>query len=207
MTNAVGDIWECVAEFGLGSERGSMVFHREVTDVSDTSEIVMGDGIVTSLLTDAQATVADHMGTDAFLVCTTARRVPPAEITRTFVNYGTQALSILAKAVAAQSSVLLSMYPEPGGAIKNGRNYMPFLENIQQDAGQILAAGKAALEDSLNTWLLDVMTLTAGNLKAVLYRYATDIDPAVIVEIAESVLRPVLASQRRRVQHHQPFGA
>jgi hypothetical protein len=183
------------------------VFHKEVTSVDEADEAIMGQGIADAINVLATASAGSFMGGGAFVVCTTARRIPPAEVTRIFVDYSAQAPSILGEAVAAQSAMLFSMYPAPGAEIKSGRNYIPFLFRDQAKEGQILQASVGDLEVSFGSWLLEMLLITEGDLKPVLYRYATDILPAVIVDIAEMVLRPVLASQRRRVQHHQPFSA
>jgi hypothetical protein len=207
MTNIVGDIWECAVEFALNQERGTVVFHKEVVVVNESLESVMGADLANELNTLSTSSNSSFLGLDAFVVCATARRVPPADVTRTFVEFGVQTKSILAEAVAAQSSMLFSMYPDPGGEITSGRNFIPFLMRDQAVSGQILQASKADILTSFSTWLLDLIEITSGDLKPVLYRYATDIDPAVIVDIAEMILQPVLASQRRRVQHHQPFSS
>jgi hypothetical protein len=207
MTNVVGDIWECAVEFGLGGERGTVVFHKEVVEVSDTDEAAMGGGITVALDTLAQASLMAYLGGGSLVICSTARRVPPADVTRVYVKYGDGTPSVASISVAAQSSVLFSMYPAPGGEIKSGRNFIPFLASAEQISGQLLTANKTALELSFSEWLLLLLEITEGDLKPVLYRYATELDPHVVVDIAEMVLRPVLASQRRRVKHHQPFTA
>jgi len=208
MANVIDDVWECQVEYECGSERGSVVFHKQVTEVTSPQESDLGNALATELATEAATANAARQGLDCFVVCATAQRVPPAEPTRIFVDYGAQTPSINAASVAAQSAMLFSMYPDAGAEIKSGRNFIPFLDSSLQVAGQINDASKAGLLTDYSTFLFDQIILAAvAELKPVLYRYATDILPAVIVEIAEILLRPVLASQRRRVQHHQNFAS
>jgi len=207
MVIAIGDIFECAAEFRLGAETGQVVFHKQVTLVEETDEAIFGNALALDLQLNAGSTIADFGGTGAFIVCATCRRIPPADPTRIYTEFGPQTPSIqMATAVAAQSAALFSTYPAPGGTPKSGRNYLPFLKSNSQVSGQILNADAPAMITSVNDWIFNQLILPAiGELKPVLYRYATMVLPFLVVDIVEMILRPVLSSQRRRVQHHQTF--
>jgi len=206
MANEIGDVWECAIEWSNGIEKATNVFHRQVTAVTSPQESDLGNELVNDLIGLAETAATNHMGAATEGVCATARRVPPAEPTRVFVSYGAVAPIIGGVSVPAQSAVLMSMYPESGGEIKSGRNYIPFYDSTNEDAGQIAATEEAGLLTDFGKIFLDQIILTAiADMDAVLYRYATDILPPVVVTIIEMILRPVLASQRRRANLHQAF--
>ena len=202
MANAIGDVWRCVLEWQESQESGTIVLHREVSAVSDTDEDVLGDALATELVSLGDTVTDDMLGTGVVLVCATAQRINVANPTRIYTVFSTGSASIGSTAEPAQAAVLASVYPAAGSAIKSGRSYFPFLDTAKSAAGQILSASKAAIEAAIEPLILDLISLTSiADLKPVLWRTVGQI----AVDITTSVLRPVLASQRRRVVQHQNF--
>jgi len=203
MANAIGDVWKCVLEYEEGEERGMIVFHREVSLVNDTDEDVLGPALTAELVTLGDAINLALMGTGSSLVCATAQRVNTVAPTRIYTTFSTATASAGGTSLGAQQAVLMSSYPGAGELIKSGRNFFPFIDEGKQLAGQILDTIKTAFIDAIEPLLLDIIQLTSvADLKAVLYRRVGQI----VVDVTTNVLRPVLATQRRRVIHHQTFG-
>lgn len=206
MANAIGDVWRCILEWKLDAEKATVVLHREVTEVTDQDEDVMGLAVVAKLVIEGDLITAAMLGTNAVLVCATAQRINEANPTRIYTEFSTGTPSLGGTSLPAQDAVLMSSYGDPGSEIKSGRTFMPFFDSGKQLAGQILASVVSGVENAITGITLDEFTLVSvGNLRAVLWRKATDLLPAVVVPVISNVLRPVIASQRRRVVHHQPF--
>jgi len=202
MANAIGDVWKCVVEFEQGEERGMIVFHRAVTLVNDTNEDVLGAALATELVSLADTLNTAFQGLSSHVVCATAQRVNVLNPTRIYTVFSTQLPSTGGTSVSAQDAVLMSSYPAAGGLIKSGRNFIPFLDENLMVAGQILAISVTAITNAIEPLLLDLIQLTSvADLKAVLWRTVGQI----VVDVTSNVLRPVLATQRRRVLHHQNF--
>lgn len=202
MANQSGDVWRINLEWELNREKGMIVLHREVSTVSDTSEDALGDALVAELVTLGDSVTAAILGNGAKLVCATAQRINAINPTRIYSAFSTAAASAGATALPAMASVLISAYPAAGAAIKSGRSYIPFLDEAKQKEGQILTTTKVPIENVLQPIVEDLMSLAGvADLKAVLWRKVGEITADVI----SSVLRPVLANQRRRVVQHQTF--
>jgi len=202
MANAVGDVWKCGVEWREGIENGMIVIHREVSSVLDTDENVLGAALTADLVTLGDAISTAMLGNGAHLVCATAQRVNLANPTRIYTSFSSLAPIVSDTVMPAQSAILMSVYPDPGGLIKSGRSYIPFIDESNQDGGQILASVRTAIETALEPLLLDLIEVTgAADLKAVLWRKIGELS----VDIKTAVLRPVMANQRRRMKPHQIF--
>lgn len=202
MANAVNDVWRCVLEWSESEETGMIVLHRKVTLVNDTSEDVLGAALALRMVDLGDDWASDLAGTGVNLVCATAQRINVANPTRIYTVFSSTAPSIGSTAVPPQAAVLASVYPAAAALIKSGRSYFPFLDAAHQAAGEILSASQAAIEAAIEPLVKDLITIASvAELKAVLWRTVGQI----AVEITSSVLRPVLASQRRRVVAHQKF--
>jgi hypothetical protein len=205
MTVAVGDVWQTIMEFQCGAEKGLLVRHHQVTVVNETSEELFGQALADRLEVIAGGISVSDMALDCFLVCATAQRKPPADPTRIYTTFGDGVKSILAAPNGAQNCLLFSTYADPGEEPVQGRAFTPFPpESISTD-GQVDAAEEAGLFSAWRPLLLDALLLaTEGTLIPALYRQTSPI-AGIASAIVTLVLRPVIASQRRRVDHHQTF--
>ncbi len=204
MVVAIGDIYQVQVEFRRDVESASIVRHYECTDVTDTDEETVGEALVGTIEDLWESSYIPLMGNNAALICVTARRLPPAQTTRTYVTFsGTAGQGTgLQPSRGAQQALLVSLYPDSGGDPKQGRNYVPFLAGELTKTGQIIAIGLTSIETAMTALLVTKVVLTSvaefnpALAKKVLLNWISEI-------ITARVVRPVLATQRRRVVHHQ----
>lgn len=205
MVVAIGDIWQTQVEFRRDVESASIVRAYEVIDVTDTDEVLFGEGIVAQLLDRWETNWIPKMGPNADIICATARRVLPGAPTRTFVDFSTAGSGTgILDATSAQDSLLISLYPDSGGDPKSGRAYLPFISKDNILTGQVQTASMAGLITAIEAiYLVKLIIAAVGELEAAIARPGAPTLPWIAELIKSLVVRPVLASQRRRVVHHQ----
>jgi len=205
MTIVVGDLIQCNVEFELASERAMNVVGYRVSEVTDDDETTFIEALLAELVVQTNEVVSGIMGQGAFLVCCTGQRVLPGDPTRIYTKFGDGTASVLPKAGGAQLSILVSKYADPGDTPQQGRAFVPFPSESLSTDGQIDDDKETSITDDVKTWLVDELVFgTIGKAKPAIIRLIKDL-PSLWSEVKEIVLRPVLASQRRRVQHHQTF--
>jgi len=205
MAVAVGDIWQTQVEFRRDVESASIVRAYKVIDVTNPDEVAFGEGIVAQLLDRWETNWLPLMGFNASIICATARRVPPGAETRTFVDFSTAGAGtgVLA-ATSAQNSLLVSLYSEAGDIPKSGRAYIPFISKDSILTGQIQSISLPGIQTAIDAiYLVKMIIAAVGELEAAIARPDTFGLPWIAELIKSLVVRPVLASQRRRVVHHQ----
>ncbi len=206
MVMAIGDLISCNIEFENGPERAMNVLGYQVSALTETSESIFIQALVDEVVVEAQEAVLNVMGGGSLLVCVTGRRVLPGDPTRIFTAFGPGGASLDPSLPGgAQVCAILSKYPDAGEIPKQGRLYFPFMAKDLSDEGQIKDASKAIIKSETDPWLLDPLVLTSvGTVLPAIIRLVPGF-PSVASLVQEIVLRPVLGTQRRRVQHHQNF--
>jgi len=203
MTVVNGDLWQTQVEFRRDVESASVVRQYEVTDVIASDENTFGEGIVSGIIGRWETNWLPRMGPNSSIICCTARRVLPGAPTRTFVTFSSAGSgSGMADSEGSQNAMLVSLYPDSGGLPKSGRNYLPFLSGDDMTGGQIKTASFSALQAVVDAiFLTDIVMTSVGEIASAIGRP----DPTAWLKslITSLVLRPVIASQRRRVVHHQ----
>lgn len=205
MAIIVDDVFEVNVEFENGSERGMNVLHYKVSNVIESDEAPFIEALIAQLVLDIDATVQLYSGEGTTMICVTARRVKPGGATRVYTAFGDGVPSPREKMGGAQLSMLLSKYALAGEEPFSGRTYFPFPSEELGDDGQIYTDQKTGILSQFGKWLSDPIVLSSiGTVLPALYRGLTG-EPIVSSLIDNLVLRPVLASQNRRVKHHQNF--
>lgn len=206
MTVAVDDLFVVNVEFENGPERAMNVIGYKCSAVLDSDEDVFIQALVDKVVVEAQEYVLNLSGEGTLLVCATARRVPPGEPTRIYTEFGPGSASINPiHPSGAQTAILLSKYAASGETPKQGRIYLPFPAKDLSEDGQIKDGEKTLIASETDPWLKDPMVLTSvGTVLPAIIRLVTGL-PAVAALVDDLIIRPVLASQRRRVKHHQNF--
>lgn len=203
MPIAVDDVFRVVVEHQLGPEHALNVIHYQVSDVINSDEKVFIPAMIASMMTDWQATLALFAGEDTVVVCVTAQRIPPGEPTRIYTEFGSGVASARTAANGAQQCILFSKYSDAGQDPAKGRFYYPFPADEVSQRGQIDDTQEIGLLSQFGKLLLDSRVLaTVGTVVVAIAREG--LLPAVSL-VTELVLRPVIATQQRRVKHHQNF--
>ncbi len=203
MTVAVGDIYQVQIEFQRDVEVASIVRHMEVTGATDTDEDSVGDELCAAVVQEVETGWIPLMGPNANLICVTCRRLPPGEPTRTYINFSSSGTGTgTTNSHGAQQALLTSLYAASGAVVKAGRNYLPFLAGENSFAGQVVTSVLTAIENAVESILVSTYVLPGGTelTPAIARKVISDWISDLIVSF---VVRPVLASQRRRVNHHQ----
>ena len=210
MTIQTGQIVESAFEWSNGPEKGMMCRHYVITDANETNEEAFMEGMVDEITTLCEAITSAISADETVFNCATLQRlktlIPVAgAATRIFYKFGLGIpVSANAPAKGAQQSAVVSLYPASGSNPKQGRNFFPFLRGDFTEEGQIKNANQATIHNELDKITMDpIVASSIGTLAPVIYSKATEL----YADILSSVLRPVLATQKRRVDHHQPFRA
>jgi hypothetical protein len=208
MVMAIGDLISVNVEFANGRENAMNVIGYEVSEMTETDENVFIQALVDEVVIEAHEAVLNLMGGGTTLVCATGRRVLPGAPTRVFTAFGTGEPSINPVAPSgAQMAILLSKYAPAGSEPKQGRLYLPFPAKDLSDDGQIKDAEQTLIRSETDPWILDPLILSAvGTVLPAIIKLIPGFD-SVASLVEQIVLRPVLATQRRRVVPHQNFGA
>lgn len=207
MTIQVGQLLQAAMEWANGPEKGMMVRHYQVSDATELDDELFLQGVVDEL-GDLCEAITSAIGADETVFnCATIQRLETlipvvGAATRVLYRFGLGIpVSGNARGKGAQQSVVTSLYPEAGSTPKQGRNYFPFLRGDYSDEGQILTANYGTIVDALDTVLMDPVVATSiGAIIPVIYSPTTGLWKAV----TSRVVRSVLGTQRRRVDHHQP---
>lgn len=205
MTIAVDDILEVSVEHQLGAEHALNVMHYQVSTVENTDESIFLEQLIADLMLEWQQLNQSYMGEGGIVVCVTVQRISQTNPTRIYTEFGTGVASPRTKANGAQAAILLSKYPDAGEEPKNGRLFYPFPADELSQEGQIDADTVVTMLADFSKVLLDPVIMSGvGTVVSAIVR-KDPILPAVISLVTDLVLRPVIATQQRRVKHHQPF--
>ena len=201
---SMNDVWEINQEYRFDEESGLYRGHYKEVVGGETNLEQAGLKIVLALHTLLSNIIAPNLASETDLVCTTARKVS-GEGSRVFTQYGTEDIGSMAgPPIEAGTAVLVSKYTATNNAHARGRAFMPFLSKDFSFNGLVTVEHaitlEAMAEDYLNPQQLDVDDV--GEMVGVVWSGTT----SASFDIVNVVLRPRLASQRRRKVHHQPFG-
>lgn len=201
---AQNDVWEISQEWTCGVNSGLLRGHFKENDSHSLDLEQLGLKIVAAAEAHFYNQASQWMPTAAQVVCTTAKMVSNAG-SRIFTQYGTGSQDGQASGtpVAAAMAMLVSKYSTVNDKSKRGRLFLPFLSQFFTDGEVIYDSQKVALDG----WIEALFNPTSwsitdvGEMKGVIW--SPKLKSAI--EIANLVLRPVLASQRRRTVHHRSF--
>jgi hypothetical protein len=205
---AIDDLISVQVEFANGRENAMNVIGYKVSAMTETDENVFIQALVDEVVVEAQEAVLNLMGGGTTLVCATGRRVLPGDPTRVYTAFGSGEPSVNPITPSgAQMSILLSKYAPAGDEPKQGRLYLPFPAKDLSEDGQILESERTLIRDETDPWILDPLILSAvGTVLPAIIRLVPGLD-SVAALVEQIVLRPVLATQRRRVVPHQNFSS
>lgn len=199
---ALDDVWLISQEWDDGNESGVARGHyREMVGGEPDLENA-GRQIVAHFHVAWRDLIAGETSVDATLVCTTAQRMTaPGSRIFTFFGAGDTG-EISGPPIPAGLAVLFSKLTNINSRSTRGRMYLAFIAASKVLGGVVLDTAQAALNvlgEALLKEIRDV--LSVGDMCGVVWsdKFKTSED------IANIELKPVLGSQTRRTNHHQPF--
>lgn len=200
---AVGDIWEWTVEIRetTSGERGLVTGHHKLTIENDTDLSDTGNNLATQVTVLATEVVDAISGPNVGTVCGTSHRVSPTG-SRIFTNYLQTGYGIQTDpAIPAQTAVLCAKYSDTLTQQGRGRVFWPFLSASFTSSGVILASYTNTITPQLEKLYLDDLTAGQNTFEPQVWSRVG----SQAHKITDLDLRPVLHSQRRRVNLHQPF--
>lgn len=202
MTLSVGDILLGTYNWTNRIEKGMIVRHYRVTDVSDDDDNASLQGLVDAMKDLGETITNDIHANGTTFVSATLARIE-TNPTRIFSAFGI-GIPVAGnfQGTGAQQAVVASLYPDAGSTPKQGRNFIPFLRGDYSESGQLETATVPDILAVIEPILLDDIPAAAlAIMEPIIYSYSTQL----AAKIKTLVLRPVLGTQRRRVDPHQNY--
>lgn len=205
MPLAVGTIIETVASWLSGPELAECVLHHRVKTAA--SGTVDEDIFAFSQAAEAlfEALTEACMVPTTMLVGTQTRVLPgfagSGMITSSFSE---QVGGVSGEDAGAQECALVTKYTATTTRRGRGRMYIPFVPESFINSGKITTDARTLYEDNFRPLLSDLLEFGSGGdaYAGVYSRTAAEFYPMTF-----AVLRPVTVTQKRRVNHRQPFAA
>lgn len=202
---AMFDIWESVLTFIEGREQAEIVIHHKLeaeneADLEDTAIALLT--AVTSKANDIMEEL--NPTTVQMAVATTHRIKGTAGTSRYFTLFPGATGGVSSDSVGAQLAAVFSKYTDNNSPTERGRTFWPFIARSIQNSGQIGLTVALSVQSDLDALYKDGFSDGQTNSWNGCIWSRKD---QTGYEITQVVLRPVLALQRRRVQHKQPFAS
>lgn len=204
MSSAVGDIWETAVSLREHAEVAEVVFHHRLKVVgSSTDTKTVADGLLTSLATKVEEIMeVVNPASVTSQAISTHRVAGPSGTSRYYSRFTAIEGGLESgNTMPAQCAILCSKYSETNTKSGRGRLYWPFPNSTIVNSGQILDSVILSLDGKFEAiLLLEFMSGPDDEWEPVVYSRVGGIGHL----ITDMVVRPVLASQKRRVVHKQP---
>jgi len=201
MTLAVNDIVQVTAYFVDGRNSAQVVRHYKCTVVSEDDDLLAMTALMTFLTAHWTNTVGAVSTVSAAVVCYTAQKVGLAA-SRVFTLFeGNGNGQVLGEANAAQLAVLVSIYSADTSDAGRGRMYIPFPAEANSEGGVLINTAADDILAAITPMLVDFTDAADNEWEPGVWSRTT----SVFNRCTDFVIRPVLATQRRRRTPLQPF--
>jgi len=201
MTMAVNDVVQVTAFFRDGQSAAQVVRHYRLTAVTEDDDLTAMSSLMTFLGTHWTNVIEVNSTASAGMVCLTAQKVMTGASRIFSAFFGAANGQVLGEANAAQLAVLVSLYTASTEAYGRGRMYIPFPAEANSEGGVILNTVADDLLLAVGPMLIDFTDSADNEWSPVVYGRSVE----QANRITDYVLRPVLATQRRRRVGLQPF--
>lgn len=196
----INDVYRVEVWQNVGSEPTMNVLHiLETVAETGAGNVAQLANTMTGALYDAMSA---ELSEDWRVVMISARRVSPTGgIPDTTVFGGAEAIvgQVADEIVPSGSAVLISHYTDTPSRDGRGRTFLPGLPESSQNEGQFVEARFIALNSIVQTEFLGEKTplgATTGRFRFMVFGGGAS--PSIDYVIRQSLVRPNLASQRRR---------
>lgn len=198
---AVNDIWQATFFYVDGRSSAQMVRHYRVAVEESANETDLTDALAVKLGALATDLIEVTSTAAAALVCITLQKVltGTSRVYATF--FGAANGAATGEANAAQLAILVSLYTSNTTRQGRGRMYIPFPAESLSQGGILINTIADDIVQVVDPLLSDITDAEDNEYNAVVYSR----EGAAVAEIESRVLRPVLATQRRRRNPLQPF--
>lgn len=200
---AVNDVWECVFNYRDGQSAAQMVRHYRVAVEESETQTELTDALAVKLGALATDLIEVTSTASAALVCITSHRVIGGA-SRVFATFfGAANGAATGEANSAQLAILVSLYTNNITPSGRGRMYIPFPAESVSEGGVILNTVADDIVAKVDPMLTHFTDAAQNEYDPVVYSRET----TSAAGIDSRVLRPVLATQRRRRVNLQPFAS
>lgn len=196
-TIAVGDIYQVRIVTALGSQLGEMIMHYECTAVAGTSST---DSALAVLIDAAAAPLVKPLLTNAasYQGVGVQRIFPTPRLREVVVTTGSGGGTGGASALPSQVSGLIKKVSATAGRSSQGRNYVPFPDESQNQASGIPAPAYVGDLFALGNSMIGPFTPGGGGNTATLKQVIYNRINGGTAEVTEVIPAGVWATQRRR---------
>lgn len=198
---AVNDIWQTNIWVRSGAEQACVTRHWGL-DVEESTSLKQTGVNLAAKVAELYEEVHKVICTaDAELICVEARRIDPTggPIFPWFPSGVVGAVS--GEEGPAQAAILVALYSATPTGSGRGRMYLPFIAEGLQESGVLLASVTGGIIAELNNFIAPFTDGDSNEWSPVIYSRKL----AAGVGIEYYSLRPVLCTQRRRVDHRQTY--
>lgn len=200
---AVSDVYRIEVYQNVGSELTMNVLHARET-VAETINTNVASCLIEMAVVLYEA-LADQMSEDWRVIQMTARRVSPGSgIPSTLVLGGAESIegAIVGDIIPSASALLISLYSTNFTRSGRGRQYLPGLPEASQNEGQITEAVHGSFQTIANAqYKGEKGPFLAGDGKWRFTVFGGGAGPDPDQDVQEAIVRPNLATQRRRRAH------
>jgi len=197
---AVNDIYRVEVLQNVGSEITMNVLHLRET-VSETVSTRPAENVV-EIVSAMYDELKDQLSEDWRVVQITARRIKPTGgIPATVVFGGVEPIvgAIESEIIPSTSALLISLYSNNAERTGRGRQYIPGLPETAQNEGQLTEAAHGAFTIiANNAYEGEKGPIGASDGKYRVHVYSPDLAVSGSNDVQETIVRPNLATQRRR---------
>lgn len=203
---AVADVFETITYFNDSAERGACVLHWAQTGgtIPNADPYVIATNLAEFVQEKFSDVWAFHANSDAFVTCTLANRISPAN-GPVGNDFTAQAGGLTSESPPAQVALVLSKYTNLYGKSYRGRNYIPFIADSQHDDGQLKQSYVTATQTYWNALYVGTKSIGTGQQEVFCGIYSRELNQ--INAVTNLIIRPVLRTQRRRVQPRQGYSS
>lgn len=201
----IDDVWIIQQEWRYQNESALYGGHfREVEGLESDLEQA-GISIAAHFDPFWTALLIPKLSDEVEVICTTAKKVT-APGSRIFTFYGAGVTGdVVGPPIQAGEAVLGAKYTAVNSATTRGRIFAPFIAAVHKSVNQILDSSKLVLTVMLEAMLRPDPAEDVDNVGEMCGVVWSD-KLKTSEDITNIDLRPVLASQRGRVERHQNFG-
>lgn len=200
----INDVFETITYFNDSAERGAVVLHWALTGgTTPNQDPFLIAGSLADFVQEKFSDVWDfHANSDAIVTCTQANRISPPNgpVNSDFTS---AAGGLTSESPPAQVALVISKYAGLYGKSYRGRSYIPFLADSQHDDGQVKASYVTATSSYWNALYIGTKSVGGGAQEFVCGIYSRTLSQ--FNQVQNIVIRPVLRTQKRRVQPRQGY--
>lgn len=198
---AVNDVWQSNIWIRSGPEIACVTTHWGLTNEVEPAVNLTGAALSNAVGARYSSILELVSTASAELVCCESKRVDPTGSPLFPFFFVAETGAVAGQEGPAQAAILVSKYSGTVSASGRGRMYLPFIAEAIMSSGRLLDDVEPTITAGLDTFFSPLTDQADNEWNAVIYSKKL----AAAFGLNYYVLRPVIATQRRRVDWRQTF--